>query len=149
MPRISRILVPTDFSAYSRAAVDLACELSSRLGVPLTILHAYALPAYPLPEGSILPPSAERATEIVSHATVSLQSEVERARALGVDADTVIVEGEALHAIERTVADRNIDLIVMGTHGRRGIAHAVLGSLAEKLVQRGPCAVLTVHEDAT
>ena len=56
-----------------------------------------------------------------------------------------MVEGDAFDAIEQVVRERQIDLLIMGTHGRRGLAHALLGSVAEKIVRRGPCSVLTVR----
>ncbi|MCA9675868.1 MAG: universal stress protein [Myxococcales bacterium] len=145
MAHINRILVPTDFSACSRAALDVACELSSRLDVPLTIMHAYGIPAYPLPEGVILA-TPEQTAEIISHSSQALHQELDRAKALGATgADSVMVEGDAFDAIEQVVRERQIDLLIMGTHGRRGLAHALLGSVAEKIVRRGPCSVLTVR----
>ena len=144
MSAINRILVPTDFSAGSHAAVELACELGSRLGVPLLLMHAYAIPAYPLPEGVVLA-TPEQAAEIVSKSSAALHKELDWVRARGVPVDSVIMEGDAFDAIVRVVKERGIDLIVMGTHGRRGVAHALLGSVAEKMVRRGPCPVLTVR----
>jgi nucleotide-binding universal stress UspA family protein len=144
MATITRILVPTDFSASSRAALDLACDLASRLGLPLTVLHAYALPAYPLPEGVVLPTS-EQTAETITRAARALHGELEHAQAHGVEARSLLAEGDPFDAIVRTAGELGADLIVMGTHGRRGIAHALLGSVAEKLVQKGPCPVLTVR----
>lgn len=144
MSGIHRILVPTDFSAASRAALDLACDLAARLSLPLIVMHAYAVRAYPLPDGSVLATPEETARE-VAEATPELAREVERARARVGDVESVFVEGEPFDAIVRVARERAIDLIVMGSHGRRGIKHALLGSVAEKMVQRGPCPVLVVR----
>jgi nucleotide-binding universal stress UspA family protein len=144
MRPISRILVPTDFSTGSKAALDLACDLASRLRVPLLLMHAYAIPAYPLPEGVVLA-TPEQATQIVSHSSAALHRELDTARARDITADSVLVEGDAFDAIMQVAKERDVDLIVMGTHGRRGVSHALLGSIAEKLVRRAPCPVLTVR----
>lgn len=144
MSTIRRILVPTDFSSSSREALDLACELAAALDAPLTLVHAYAVHAYPLPEGIVVPPADTVAQEITS-ASHSLQQELDRARARGCDAASMIVEGDAFDAILKAIGETGADLLVMGTHGRRGVAHALLGSVAEKLVRKAPCPVLTVR----
>jgi nucleotide-binding universal stress UspA family protein len=146
MTSIHRILVPTDFSDCSRAALDLACELAPALGASLTLVHATAPQAYPLPavDGAILP-SPEKAAEQISKEAYELNLEVERARKRVPGADFVISEGDPLPVIEKAAQDTGADLIVIGTHGHRGVRHAIFGSVAEKLVQRGPWPVLTVH----
>jgi nucleotide-binding universal stress UspA family protein len=146
MTAIHRILVPTDFSACSRAALDLACELAPALGATLTLVHATAPRAYPIPaiDGAILP-DPETAAEQLSKEAYELNLELQRARARVPAADMVIAEGDPLPVIEQAAKDTGADLIVIGTHGHRGVRHALLGSVAEKLVQRGPCPVLTVR----
>lgn len=144
MRHVTRILVPTDFTASSQAALGMATELGVSLGVPLILVHAYGLPAYPLPEG-VLMASPEQMGELVAAASHDLQGELERARALGAQAECELVEGDAYDVIDRVAREREVDLIVMGTHGRRGLAHMLLGSVAEKLVRQGPCPVLTVR----
>jgi nucleotide-binding universal stress UspA family protein len=146
MTAIHRILVPTDFSDCSRAALDLACELAPALGAQLTLVHAMTPQAYPIPavDGAILPDPAAAAEKVATEAH-ELHEELARARARVPDADSVIVEGDPLPAIEQAAKETGADLIVIGTHGRRGVRHALLGSVAEKLVQRGPCPVLTVR----
>jgi len=147
MPAITKILVPTDFSTGSRAAIDLACDLGKRLDVPLLLLHAYALPAYPLPEGVVLA-TPEQAAEIVSKSSEALHRDLDLVRSRGVFADSALIEGDPFDTIMQVTKERAVDLIVMGTHGRRGFAHALLGSITEKLVRRAPCPVLTVRAPA-
>jgi nucleotide-binding universal stress UspA family protein len=144
MPHVTRMLVPTDFTASSKAALDLAAELGARLGVPLIVIHAYGLPAYPLPEGVLLA-TPEQLAEMVATTSHDLHGELVRARALGAQAESELVEGDAYDVIVRIAQERDCDLIVMGTHGRRGLAHALLGSVAEKLVRQGPCPILAVR----
>jgi universal stress protein A len=144
MRPITRILVPTDFSTGSRAALDLACDLGTRLDVPLLLMHAYALPAYPLPEGVVLA-TPEQAAQVVGKSSQALHLELELAKGRGVNAESTLVEGDAFDTIMQVAKERDVDLIVMGTHGRRGFAHALLGSITEKLVRRAPCPVLTVR----
>jgi len=144
MAAIHRILVPTDFSDVSRTALDVACELATALQVPLVVMHASAPQAFPLPEGGILP-SPERAAEEVATQTHALYQELVHARSRVPAAESLYIEGDPFAAIERAVHETGADLIVMGTHGRRGVAHALLGSVAEKLVQKGPCPVLAIR----
>jgi nucleotide-binding universal stress UspA family protein len=144
MAAIHRILVPTDFSAGSRAALDLACELAQRLALPVVLMHAYAMPAYPLPEGVVLA-TPEQLAEIISKTSQALHAEAARAKALGVTVDALAIEGDAFDTIGQVAREKACDLIVMGTHGRRGLSHALLGSVAEKLVRQGPCPVLVVR----
>lgn len=95
-------------------------------------------------DGVILPDPATAAEKVATD-THELHEELSRARAKVPDADSVIIEGDPFPAIEQAARETGADLIVIGTHGRRGVRHAILGSVAEKLVQRGPCPVLTVR----
>src|SRR5687767_6437688 len=112
MPHITRMLVPTDFTASSKAALDLAAELGARLGVPLIVMHAYGLPAYPLPEGVLLA-TPEQLAEMVATTSHDLHGELERARAHGAQADSELVEGDPFDVIVRIAQERACDLIVM------------------------------------
>src|SRR5688572_11616992 len=146
MALITKILVPVDFSTHSHRALDFACELSLRFSAPMVILHAYAVPVYPLPEGYLLA-SAEAAAEMVAKIQDGMTETKRLAQERGIaTVDTVVVEGSAFTEIIRTARTENVDLIVMGTHGRTGLKHVLLGSVAEKVVRKAPCAVLTVRE---
>ena len=139
-----RILVPTDFGDAAGRAVDVAIDLAKKYGATITLLHVYELPVYPYPEVSILPdidfvtPIREAAQKELSKAFAEVQKSGCEARAelaCGVAWSEILWEAEREHA----------DLIVMGTHGRKGVMHALLGSVAEKIVRTAKIPVLTVN----
>jgi nucleotide-binding universal stress UspA family protein len=145
MPRIRHLLVPTDFSTCSGAALELACELSARLDAGLTLLHAYSLPVYPLPEGVIMA-SPETFGEVLARNERAIAEERQRALELGAyHVEALLTEGSPFEEIVRVARDQRVDLIVMGTHGRGTFGHLIMGSVAEKVVRKGPCPVLTVR----
>jgi nucleotide-binding universal stress UspA family protein len=147
MPLINRILVPIDFSPHSRRALQYACELSKKMDASLVLIHAYAIPAYTLPEGYIMASPATIA-EIMTKIETAMGEAKRDALAAGARVeDVLVVEGIPFAEIVRAARDKKCDLIIMGTHGRTGLKHALLGSVAEKVVRKAPCAVLTVRDE--
>ena len=145
MAPFKSILVPVDFSKSSQRALETGCELSKTFQIPLTLFHAYVIPTYPLPEGFVLP-SPEAVTEIMDKTQRAMNDMRDLAAKMGAkNVEAVISEGVAFAEIVRVARERNVDLIVMGTHGRTGLKHALLGSVAEKVVRKAPCPVLTVR----
>jgi nucleotide-binding universal stress UspA family protein len=148
MAPFKKILVPVDFSHHSDRALLVACDLAKTFQIPLTLFHAYAIPTYPLPEGAVLP-SAETVAEILEKTQSSMNQWRSRAQQLGVPrVEAVLTEGAAFAEIVRVAREQEFDLICMGTHGRTGLKHALLGSVAEKVVRKAHCAVLTVRDPA-
>jgi nucleotide-binding universal stress UspA family protein len=148
MAPFKKILVPVDFSDYSDRALQVACDLGKTFQIPLTLFHAYAIPTYPLPEGAVLP-SAETVAEILEKTQGAMNHWRARAVELGAPrVDAILTEGVAFAEIVRVAREQGFDLICMGTHGRTGLKHALLGSVAEKVVRKAPCAVLTVRDPA-
>jgi nucleotide-binding universal stress UspA family protein len=148
MAPFKKILVPVDFSAHAERALRIACDLGKTFQIPLTLFHAYAIPTYPLPEGVVLA-SPETVAELLEK-TQSAMNQL-RARAVELGAprvDAIVNEGIAFAEIVRVAREQDFDLICMGTHGRTGIKHALLGSVAEKVVRKAHCAVLTVRDPA-
>lgn len=143
-----RILCPVDFSGASRVAMKAAAELAARFGAELTLFHAYPLPGYTLPEGTILPSSAslqELARETEEHlAAWKVEAELAGAGRVAV-AQAV---GEPAGEIVAFARSGAFDLVVVGTHGRTGLSHVLLGSVAERVVRRSPCPVLTFRPSA-
>ena len=137
------ILVPHDFSETASAALAYALDLAAKLGARVTVLHVYDAVGYGFPEGWAL--TAEVAGQIEAAASQALDGVVERARKSGVTVDRVLRQGPAWSEIEGFARAANVDLIVMGTHGRRGLSRVLLGSVAERVVRVSPCPVLTVH----
>jgi nucleotide-binding universal stress UspA family protein len=147
---IQHILAPTDFSATADAAVDYAFVLAGRVGADLQLLHVLDDPF--VAEG--MAPEAYIA-EAPTVRTTLLQDAQARLRhrsigpILDVTVGTEVLFGRNAETIAEYAAMRNIDLIVMGTHGRTGVAHLLLGSVAERLVRTAPCPVFTVRQTPT
>ena len=148
MAPFKNILVPIDFSKYSERALAVACDLARTFQIPVTLFHAYAIPTYPLPEGQVLA-SPETVAEILEKTQSAMNQLRARAATLGAPhVDAILNEGIAFAEIVRVAREQDFDLICMGTHGRTGIKHALLGSVAEKVVRKASCAVLTVRDPA-
>jgi nucleotide-binding universal stress UspA family protein len=141
-----RILCPVDFSETARAAMETAIELAARFDAELLLIHAYPIPGYTFPDGSAVA-SARMLQELADEAARHLDEWRElavKAGAAKVTVDTAV--GDPAGEIVRIAADRKVDLVVMGTHGRTGIEHALMGSIAERVVRRAKCPVLTVRK---
>lgn len=148
MTLFHRILVPTDFSECAGHALEYAAELSVKLAAPLLIAHIYQPPVVYTPEGYVwatLPSEAQVRDDLM----IALGRQAAAARARGArDVETTVATGGAWHEIVKLAEDRGCDLVVMGTHGHSGIKHALLGSVAEKVVRKATCPVLTVSQRA-
>jgi nucleotide-binding universal stress UspA family protein len=139
------ICCPIDFSDASRAAMEVAAGLARRFDATLTLLHAYPVPGYTFPDGSVVA-SARMLQELADQAARHLGEWRGEAEAMG--APTVKSEmavGQPANEIVAYARDHRIDLLVLGTHGRTGIEHALMGSVAERVVRKAHCPVLTVH----
>ncbi len=143
MHDIRSILVPVDFSKPSRAGLDLALELARRFEAKLTLLHVWGLPVYAFPEGSFFGP------EVLTRLSSAAQDAVDRLKlevgGRGVEVSAVSAMGTPTEEIVERAKAGGFGLIVMGTHGRTGLPHVVLGSVAERVVRLAPCPVLTVR----
>jgi nucleotide-binding universal stress UspA family protein len=140
---IQRVLVPHDFSDTADAALVYALDLAEKLGARITIVHTYEIPAYGFPEGPAM--TADMVLQIENAAQTALNGVAERSGRPGIQVDAVLRRGPAWSEIDAVAKETNADLIVIGTHGRRGVVRALLGSVAEKVVRTAPCPVLTVH----
>jgi nucleotide-binding universal stress UspA family protein len=140
-----KILCPVDFSDASRSALQVASELARRFGGEVTVFHAYPLPGYTLPEGTVLPASGmlQELAEQTDALLARWKSEALADGAPGVETAKAI--GEPAAEIVAAAEDGKFDAIVVGTHGRGGIAHMLLGSVAERVVRRAPMPVVTVR----
>ncbi len=123
--RLNEILFPTDFSAASEAVGHIAREMALRVGARLHVLH-------------VVPPITDPSLPAEHLARTA------RGLADGLRVETVLLSGWPARNIVDYAREKRIDLIVVGTHGRTGITHAILGSVAETVVRLAPCLVLTV-----
>jgi nucleotide-binding universal stress UspA family protein len=149
MPTITRILAPVDFSPGSKAALDYALLFADRFKAELTILHVWEIPHTLRPdlmvwlEGSDRLPMEnillKQAREEMDAFMAQLPAEV-RGRVA-----TRAEQGNVVRTIVNIAENEGFDLLVVGTHGRTGLAHVVMGSVAERVVRNATCPVLTVR----
>jgi universal stress protein A len=143
---IGRILVPSDFSEYSEKALNWAVTIAEQWRSHLYLCHIIPQPSYPhLLAGADL---VEFETQLRGAAETQLHDLKSKQQSRGVQIDLRVVLGEPFHDICRIAEEEQIDLIVMGTHGRTGIRHALLGSVAERVMRHSPCPVLVVGKEA-
>ncbi len=144
MIKLERILVPTDFSGYSKQAIAYACELAKRFAAELHLLHVVQFPIVAAPYTGAVAQAGLRPE-------VSARKELEDLQASALDqiarVERMVRAGAPFVEIVRHAKEKEIDLIVMGTHGRTGLAHMLIGSVAEKVVRKAPCPVLTVRPE--
>ena len=136
-----KILVATDFSEGSDEAIERAIQIARPAGAAVEIIHVVEL-AEEFPFGTTYFDADYGA--LYANIDLQLSRRADRFRAAGLACETKIVEGAASTEIARRGRDIGADLIVVGTHGRTGLAHAMLGSVAERVVRRSSCPVLTV-----
>lgn len=144
---IQKILLPTDFSEYSQCAVKYACELAEKFGSELHLVHVLEIHPVTTPDfgmGLALP---RYVTESKQAAEQLLTKALESHRSAGKKVVHALLEGSPKAEIPKYARSRDIDLIVLSTHGRTGLAHAILGSVAESIVRTAPCPVLTVRPE--
>jgi nucleotide-binding universal stress UspA family protein len=147
----ARILVPTDFSEPSDAALECARAIAARLGASLHLLHVFEPPAYlagASPEVYVADAAAVQAA-LIEEAQNRLAQRVTANDRECYRATTEIVLGKSSTSIVEYATDRSMDLIVMGTHGRSGMSHLLMGSVAEQIVRTAPCPVMTVRRMPT
>ncbi len=140
---IERILVPVDFSDHARAVLEWAAHLAEEHGSRILLLHVYHLPVeFQQLEGAYLP--ADFWSNVKSEAEQQLGVEAEELRGRGLEVEALVREGYPATVIVEEACTRRADLVVIGTHGHTGLKHLLLGSIAERVVQKAPCPVLTV-----
>jgi nucleotide-binding universal stress UspA family protein len=141
--QVQRILVPLDFSRHADFVLEWATHLAKEHSSRLLLLHAYHLPVeFQQLEGAYLPQDFWASVKV--EAEQNLQRYAEPLRAQGLTVDLLVREGYPATVIEQEAIDQRADLIVIGTRGLSGLKHLLLGSIAERVVQKAPCPVLTV-----
>ena len=139
---LSEILVPVDFSDHSRAAIQRAAELAETTGARLWLLHVLDLP--PLLPGFMISESIWKGLREAVEVELAAQAKALRRRGLSVA--TCVQEGNAADSIRAAAYSSNIEIIVMGSHGRRGTDRVLLGSVAERTLHMSPVPVMIVRE---
>jgi nucleotide-binding universal stress UspA family protein len=147
MKPFTKILVPVDFSAHSQEATRTAADLAQRYGAGLTLLHVNEPLTYAFPDGYML-----YNTEQVAAQLEQVSKALERAKELALASGAPHVDALRLDGIaHREITDHarlnGFDLIVIGTHGRRGIERLLMGSVAERVLRQANCPVLCVRAE--
>ena len=148
MTPFRHVLVAHDFSAFADTAFERAVEIAARYGATLTVAHVYQPLVASIPEGLVLY-SAAHFAEFMGQINDRLEQLRLRAVGLGATGATAIVRQGPPHVeLCGYAREHSVDLIVVGSHGRTGVMHALVGSVAEKVVRKAPCPVLVVRSDA-
>jgi nucleotide-binding universal stress UspA family protein len=138
---IRTILHPTDFSDNAAYALQLACSLARDHGARLIVLHAHRPPVMVLGGTEAIPPlPVEEEIEELEAQLKALNLPMS-----GITVERKLMQGEPVTTIVEFAQRVPCDLIVMGTHGRRGLRHLLMGSVAEQVVRKAPCPVLTMR----
>jgi nucleotide-binding universal stress UspA family protein len=145
MITIHRILVPFDFSESSTRALNHAKVMAERFGATLDLMYVVPNPFLTDPTGLSGPLPPNLLDNLVADAHSGLDRALPPTDRERFKAGMVVKVGDARAEILSYAESEHVDLIVMGTHGRGGMAHLVLGSVAERIVRGAPCAVLTVR----
>jgi nucleotide-binding universal stress UspA family protein len=144
MFKVNRILAALDFSKFSPAVVEAAADLAKRYDAALTLLHVVDEPNRFFPEGFI--PTATTPENLMNLVEMALADAKQDAVQAGVRrVSTAILKGVPFVEIVSTAQAGAFDVVVMATHGRTGVAHAIMGSVAERVARKAPCSVLVVR----
>jgi nucleotide-binding universal stress UspA family protein len=133
MIELKQILHPTDFSANSTRALEYACSLAGRYGAELHLVHVLQDPDY--------------YEHLSKHANEELAALPDKVSSFSGSVTRDVCTGVPFVEIIRYAKENAIDLVVMGTHGYSGMKHLIIGSVAENVVRKAHCPVLTVHPE--
>lgn len=139
--RLGKILVPIDFSRFSEAAFDLGAALARDLQAKISLLHVLKPPVYPFGDRQTFLPGVAISKEIREAVGKHMRAMSEKA---GVRVSVQVLQGSPAPAICEHAHRQNIDLIIISTHGRSGLSHVLIGSVAERVVRHAECPVLVV-----
>ena len=142
---IHHILVPLDFSATADQALAYAIAFTMPLQARLTLLHVLQIPPLTLEEGATAL-SGTYLEDLETEAHHLLQASLAQVQRAGLQGACLLVQGTPTQAIVDTAGAQEVDLIIMGTHGRTGLTHVLLGSVAERVVREAPCPVLVTRK---
>ncbi|MET0389197.1 MAG: universal stress protein [Polyangiales bacterium] len=148
MPKIQKIVCPMDFSNCAQQALNYALDLAKQFQAEISIVHAYEDPAAyvtPMPMSGYVGPGAELLLELRKQLEVRLEQCKVEAQQAGVQVRTELLEGAPYRVVLDWAKEWGANLIVIGTHGHTGLAHALLGSVTERVVRMSECPVLTIR----
>jgi len=146
MNKITKILVPIDFSNYSKKALQYAVSFAKQFNSQLYLVYVIEPVIYPtdFSMGQVTFPTSD--TELTNRAKEELNALIKTEIGSAIESDAIIKSGKPFVEINETASEEDIDLIIIATHGHTGIEHLLFGSTAEKVVRKAPCPVLTLRE---
>lgn len=145
LPVKDRIVFGTDFSEVSERALESVFDLARALGASVDVVHVYSISAFNLPiEGAVMP-SATHLSKLMNELQEQLDALLARHANAGVPLEGHLRAGSPEEELVRFAGEVQARMIAVGTHGRRGAAHAFLGSVAERVVRHADRPVLTVR----
>jgi nucleotide-binding universal stress UspA family protein len=144
---IRAVLAPTDFSHHAERAIRFACGLAEKFGARLHLLHVLPDVIAPIgPDPSLITAlPAEYYMDIEQESLDALSKLIDASWGCSQTVETAVLWGDAVDGITSYARDHEIDMIVVATHGRTGLSHVLLGSVAERIVRESPCPVLTIR----
>jgi nucleotide-binding universal stress UspA family protein len=142
---VHHVLVPIDFSTYAELALDYAIAVAQKLQARLTLLHVIQPPLVASAHMGVWP-SLAFVAELKAAITSDMEGYLARVIAAGLEGEIVVEHGAPFQQILDTAKARQADLIILGTHGRTGLVHVLLGSVAEKVARLAPCPVLIARQ---
>lgn len=145
MPQIKRIVVPVDFSEYSKRAFRYSIDFAQTFGAEMILVYVVEPVIYPadFSFGQVALPSMEH--ELQQRSQEQLAALIAKEVPQGVHARSVIRSGKPFVEIIQLAKEEEADLIIIATHGHSGIEHVLFGSTAEKVVRKAPCPVLSIR----
>ncbi len=139
---IKKILVPTDFTVYSDHAIEYAIMVARNFEAKILLVHVIEPMAYSVTDTIQIIDHYSALKTVAGPILRNLQNKLLKK---GLEVDTLLLDGTPYLEIVKRSRQAGIDLIIMGTHGRTGIKHVLMGSVAERVVRMAPCPVLTVR----
>lgn len=140
--RINKIVVPTDFTPHSERAMAFAAALAQKFGASVTLIHVIESFTYSVTDTVQIIDHYAALKTIAEPLLEEMRKKLEKQK---IKAKSVLTRGTPYDDIVRTARRNGADLIVMGTHGRTGVRHLLMGSVAERVLRLAHCAVLTVR----
>ena len=146
MAIINNILVPIDFSDYSKNALKYAADFAEQFHSKIILIYVVEPVIYPadFSMGQVAIPSAD--IELNARSEEELKILAKRDIPPHIEVEIIIKTGKPFMEINETASEKDVDLIIIATHGHTGVEHLLFGSTAEKVVRKAPCPVLTLRE---
>jgi nucleotide-binding universal stress UspA family protein len=146
MDLVKSILVPIDFSDYSKGALKYAVEIAKKFNAKMCLIYVIEPVVYPsdFSMGQVSIPAIDN--DAYERSQEELKKLAEQDIDSSIDVDVIIKSGKPFVEINECASEKNIDLIIIATHGHTGVEHLLFGSTAEKVVRKAPCPVLTLRE---